>query len=165
MIYMAIPELDKDPKRAAWRSSTRGARKLVKVLPVDNCHPAGLAFGPNGNFILGCNADGIGEMPAATKIMNAKSGAVVSVVPGIGGADMVNYNARNGQYYTASSRTPGGPGLGVIDAWSNTLVQIVKITGGTPHSVTSSEATGQVFVPVGAIEGGDGTIHVYASSP
>ena len=161
MIYMSIPEFDKDAKKGGVAVIDPSTGRLVKMLPVDNCHPAGLAFGPNGNFILGCDADGK-EMPAATTIMNAKTGAVVAVVPGIGGADMVNYNAKNGQYYTASRSNPGGPALGVIDAATNTLVQTIRITGGAPHSVTSSESTGQVFVPVGAVGGGDGTIHVYA---
>ena len=77
---------------------------------------------------------------------------------------MVNYNAKNGQYYTASRDNPGGPVLGVIDAKTNTLVQKVAITGGNPHSVTSSETTGHVYVPVGAVGGGDGMIHVFAPS-
>ncbi len=161
MVYMSIPEFDKDAKKGGVAVIDPRAGKLVKMLPVDNCHPAGLAFGPNGNLILGCDADGK-EMPAATTIMNANTGTVVAVIPSIGGADMVNYNARNGQYYTASRGNPGGPALGVIDATTNTLVQTIKITGGAPHSVASSEATGQVFVPVGAVGGGDGTIHVYA---
>ena len=131
------------------------------MLPVEGCHPAGLAFGPNDNFVLGCIADGK-DMPAVTVIMNAKTGAVVATVPGIGGADMVNYNAKNGQYYTASRDNPGGPALGVIDATTNTLVQTIPLKGGNPHSVTSSEGNGHVYVPVGGSGGGDGTIHVYA---
>ncbi|MCW6513246.1 hypothetical protein, partial [Lichenifustis flavocetrariae] len=161
LFYMSIPEFDKDPKKGGVAVIDPRTGTLVKVLPVENCHPAGLAFGPNGNFVLGCNADGK-QMPAATSIMNARTGAVVAVVPGIGGADMVNYNAKNGQYYTASRGNPGGPVLGVIDAARNTLVQTIPITGGAPHSVASSEATGHVFVPVGAVGGGDGTIHVFA---
>lgn len=117
------------------------------------------------NFVLGCSeADGK-QMPAATTIMNARTGRVVAVVPGLGGADMVNYNAKNGQYYTASVANPGGPVLGVIDAFTNTLVQTIPITGGVAHSVASNETTGHIFVPVGAVDGGDGKIHVYAPTP
>lgn len=144
-----------------WDPKTAG---LVRILPVDGCHPSGLAFGPGGNFALGCDADGE-EMPAVTVIMNAKTGAVVATIPGLGGSDEVNYNARNNQYYTASRGNPGGPALGVIDAASNALVQVVRIVGGTPHSVASSESTGHVYVPVGATGGGDGTIHIYAPEP
>ena len=161
LFYMSIPEFDKDPKKGGVAVIDPRTAKLIKILPVENCHPAGLAFGPDENFVLGCDADGE-EMPAATTVMNAKTGAVVAVIPGLGGADMVNYNARNGQYYTASRNNPGGPVLGVIDATTNALVQKVAIEGGAPHSVASSETDGHVFVPVGAVKGGDGTIHVYA---
>jgi WD40 repeat protein len=161
MFYMSIPEFNKDPKKGGIAVIDPRTGKLAKMLPVENCHPAGLAFGPNGNFALGCGANGK-DMPAVTVIMNAKTGAVVATVADVGGADMVNYNAKNNQYYTASRENPGGPVLGVIDATTNTLVQKIAITGGNPHSVTSSEANGHVFVPVGAVGGGDGTIHIYA---
>jgi DNA-binding beta-propeller fold protein YncE len=161
MFYMSIPQVGKDPKKGAVAVIDPKTGKLSKMLPVDGCHPAGLAFGPDGDFVLGCTANGK-DMPAQTVIMNAKSGAVVATVPGIGGADMVNYNKRNGQYYTASRDNPGGPALGVIDAMSKTLVQTIPFKGGTPHSVTSSEANGHVYVPVGVVGGGDGTIHVFA---
>jgi DNA-binding beta-propeller fold protein YncE len=160
MFYMSIPELDKDAKKGAIAVIDPNTAKLVKMLQVDNCHPAGLAFGPNDNFVLGCGADGK-DMPAVTTIMNAKTGQVVAVVAGVGAADMVDYNAKNGQYYTASRNNPGGPVLGVIDAKTNTLVQAIPLTGGNPHSVASSEATGKVYVPVGGFGGGDGTIHIF----
>ena len=161
MFYMSIPQIGDDAKKGGVAVIDPKTAKLVKMLPVEGCHPAGLAFGPNDNFVLGCSADGK-DMPAITVIMNAKTGAVVATVPGIAGADMVNYNAKNGQYYTASRDNPGGPALGVIDAKTNKLVQTIPLKGGNPHSVTSSEANGHVYVPVGAAGGGDGTIHVYA---
>ena len=163
LFYMSVPEFDKDAKKGGVAVIDPRSGKLLKILPVENCHPAGLAFGPDGDFVLGCDADGK-EMPAATTIMNARTGAVVAVVSGIGGADMVNYNARNGQYYIAARSDPDGPALGVIDAKTKMLVQKIAIKGGAPHSVTSSEVTGHVYVPVGAVGGGDGTIHIYAPS-
>lgn len=161
MFYVAIPELGKDEKKGAIAVIDPKTAQLVKMLPVENCHPAGLAFGPDGNFVLGCGADGK-KMPAVITIMNAKTGKVVAVVSGIGAADMVEYNAKNGQYYTASRNNPGGPVLGVIDAKTNTLVQSIPLIGGNPHSVASSEVTGKVYVPVGGFGGGDGTIHIFA---
>jgi DNA-binding beta-propeller fold protein YncE len=162
MFYQSIPELKKDPKHGAVAVIDPRTAKLVKMLPLDNCHPTGLAFGPNGNFVVGCNANGKEDMPPVTAIMNAATGTVVAMVEGIGGADMVNYNAHNNQYYTASRLQPGGPVLGVIDATTNKLVQKIAIKGGYPHSVASDEASGQVYLPVGTVDGGDGTIHVYA---
>ncbi len=164
LFYVSIPELDKEPKHGAVAVIDPRNARLVKMLPVDNCHPNGLAFGPKHNFVLGCNADGK-QMPAVTTIMNSDTGAVIATVPGLGGADMVNYNARNNQYYTASRANPSGPVLGVIDAGTNTLVQEIAIQGGSPHSVTSREANGHVYVPVAAVGGGDGTIHVYSPVP
>ena len=160
MFYMSIPELDKDARKGAVAVIDPATAKLVKMIPVENCHPAGLAFGPGDNFVLGCGADGK-DMPAVTTIMNFKTGAVVAVIEGVGAADMVDYNAKNGQYYTASRNNPGGPVLGVIDAKTNKLVQTIKLPGGNPHSVASNEKTGKVYVPVGGFGGGDGTIHVY----
>ena len=161
MFYVSIPELNKDVKKGGVAVIDPRSGKLVNILPVDNCHPAGLAFSPSGNFVLGCAANGK-KMPATITIMSAQTGSVVANIPDIGGADMVNYNARNNQYYIAASGNPGGPVLGVIDATTNKLVQKIAITGGTPHSVTSSEADGHVFLPVGTADGGDGAIHVYA---
>ena len=124
-------------------------------------HDRGLAFGPNGNFVLGCNVNG-DKVPAIITIMNYKTGKVIATVPDIGGADMVDYNKRNNQYYVAAGALKAGPALGVIDADTNTLVQKISISGGNPHSVASSEENGRVFVPVGAQNNGCGCIHVYA---
>ncbi len=164
LFYLSIPEIDKDPKKGGVAVIDPRTATLVKMLPVEGCRPSGIAFGPGGNFVLGCAADGK-EMPAVTVVMNAGTGAVVATIAGLGGSDEVAYNAKNGQYYTASRDNPGGPVLGVIDAASNVLVQTVPITGGTPHSVASSDKTGRVYVPVGATGGGDGAIHVYAPAP
>lgn len=164
LFYVAIPQVGPDPRTGGVAVIDPKTAKLLRTLPVEGCRPAGLAFGPGDDFILGCTADGR-RMPAVTLVMNAATGAVVATIPGLGGSDEVNYNARNGQYYTASRDDPGGPALGVIDAATRTLVQVIRITGGTPHSVASSEATGKVYLPVGATGGGDGTVHVFAPAP
>ena len=118
-------------------------------------------MGPGDNLVIGCNAMGKDGMPPVTAVMNWNTGAV-TMVEDIGGTDMVEDNARNNQYYTASRLQPGGPVLGVIDAATNKLIQKIAIHGGYPHSVTSDEASGMVYVPVGVVGGGDGMIHVYA---
>src|SRR5581483_504221 len=127
-----------DPRKAA----------VVRMLPVNNCHPNGLAFGPNQNFVLGCSVRGKDGMPPIITIMNAKSGKVVAVIPDIGGADMVAYSKKNNQYYTGSGNQPGGGVLGVIDAKTNKLVQKIPLKGNsTPHSVAVDDKTGHVFAP------------------
>jgi len=161
LFYVAIPEIKKDAKKSAVAVIDPKTGKLVKMLAVDNCHPNGLAFGPGGNFALGCTADGK-EMPAVITIMNAKTGKVVKNVPDIGAADMVAYNPKTGQYYTGSRNMPGGPVLGIIDAKTNTLVDKIAIKGGNPHSVDVDHSNSHVFVPAGSANGGCGCVMVFA---
>jgi len=161
MFYVAIPELKKDAKKGGVAVIDPRKGKLVKILPVDNCHPNGLAFGENNALVLGCTADGK-EMPPVITIMNVKSGKVVKNVADIGGADMVAYNTRTGQYYTGSRNMPGGPVLGVIDARTNTLVQKIALNSGNPHSVAVNYANNQVFVPQSSKGGGCGCVLVFA---
>jgi DNA-binding beta-propeller fold protein YncE len=158
--YVSIPELKKDAKKGGVAVIDPKTGD-VKMLAVDNCHPNGLAFGPGGNFALGCTADGK-EMPAVITIMNYKTGKVVKNVPEIGAADMVSYNPKAGQYYTGSRNMPGGPVLGVIDAKTNTLVDKIPIKGGNPHSVDVDHSNGHVFVPAGSANGGCGCVMVFA---
>ncbi|HEX3499690.1 MAG TPA: hypothetical protein VHT04_10240, partial [Stellaceae bacterium] len=155
------PELKKDEKKGGVAVIDPRNGKLVKILPVDNCHPAGLAVGPNNNLLLGCTADGK-EMPPIITIVNAKTGKVVKNVADIGGADMVTYNPTTGQYYTGSRNMPGGPVLGVIDAKTNTLVQKIALKGGNPHSVAVNHANNHVFVPQSTKGGGCGCVLVFA---
>ena len=136
---MLIFEFNKDQPNGDVTVIDPRTGKIVKILPVEGCHPAGIAVGPSGNFVLGCTANGK-EMPAITVIMNARSGAVVATIKGLGRADIVNFDAKNHHYYTASRDYPRGPVLEEIDAKSNTLVQMIPITGGNPNSVTFSDA-------------------------
>jgi DNA-binding beta-propeller fold protein YncE len=160
MFYVAIPELKKNAQSGGVAVINPKTGKLVKVIPVENCRPAGLAFGPDQNFVLGCNADGK-KMPAVITIMNAKTGAVVANVADIGAADMVAYSKKNGHYYTASRGMPDGPVLGVIDSKTNKLLQKISVNGGNPHSVAVNDNNGHVFVPVGAQNGGCGCVQVF----
>jgi DNA-binding beta-propeller fold protein YncE len=95
-------------------------------------------------------------------VFNAKTGKVVKNVEGIGAADMVAYNPKVGQYYSASRQMKDGPVLGVIDAKAHTLTQSIKLTGGNPHSVAVAHVNSNVFVPIGASNNGCGCIAVYA---
>lgn len=160
LVYQSVPEIDKQALKGAVAVMDPRTAKLVKMLEVENCMPAGIAFGPNDNMVLGCGANGE-KIPAIIVIMSTRTGKVVASIPEIGGADMVDYNKRNNQYYVAARTMKGGPVLGVIDAATNKLIQKISLPGGNPHSVASSEANGHVFVPVGA-SGGDGAVHVYA---
>ena len=163
MFYVAIPELNKDEKKGgvAVIESTTG--RVVKILEVDNCSPNGLVFGPDQNFLLGCEANGKLVGPPILVVMNAKTGKVVANIKDIGGADMVAYSEKNGQYYSASRSMQSGPVLGVIDAKTNKLLQKISIVGGHPQSVSVNETSGHVYLPVGKQDGGCGCIQVYSA--
>ena len=93
-------------------------------------------------------------------IMDSKSGAVERMVTGVSGSDEVWFNAGDERYYLAARNQPGGPVLGVIDASSKTLVQIVPTINtpgkanlypaGTSHSVAVNPNNSNVFVPLPA---------------
>ncbi len=163
MFYVAIPELNKNPKKGGVAVIEPLTGKIVKMLPVDNCHPNGLAFGPDGNFVLGCSVRGKDDMPPIIVVMSSKTGALVATIPDIGGADMVAYSKKNNQYYTGSGNQPGGGVIGVIDAATNKLVQKVPMKGpSTPHSVAVNDTNGHVIVPGGAGDGGCNCIQILA---
>jgi hypothetical protein len=86
---------------------------------------------------------------------------------GVGGSDEVWFNPGDGRYYTASRENPGAvpiagntpasPVLGVIDADSQTLLQVVPTFDtpgtsppprGSAHSVAVNPHNNHVFVPL-----------------
>jgi DNA-binding beta-propeller fold protein YncE len=163
MFYVAIPEIGKDPKKGGVAVVDPKTGKIVKMLLHEVCHPNGLAFGPDQDFVLGCSAAGKDGMPPVILIMNAKTGATVAAIAEIGGADMVAYSAKNSQYYVGGSHMPGGGMLGVIDVATSKLVQRLPAPGAiTPHSLAVDDNTGHVFVPSNAEGGGCNCIEVFA---
>jgi len=202
--YLSIPEINGNQTNqhgAVLRISTSG--EVEATYPVDFCGPAGLALGPNGDLLVGCNSvfDTAGGrwtgnadrdlLTAAPQyvILNPKTGNINNVL-GVGAGDEVWFNKGDGHYYTASSGSPLAPNaitparppvgtattapvltaqgaaiLGVIDAFSKTLDQLVPTlnvpavgTGnsptehpaGTAHSVAANAKNNRVFVPLGA---------------
>ena len=84
-------------------------------------------------------------------------------VAGVSGNDEVWFNRGDGRYYLAARANPTGPVLGVIDAESQTLVQLVPtintagkptntppIAAGTAHSVAVNPHDNHAFVPLPA---------------
>lgn len=161
--YVSIPELKKDKAKGAVAVINPVNGKVEKLLPVNGCHPAGLVQGPGANLLLGCTAGSTDSGLPPEFVVMKTDGSVVKVIPGLGGADMVAYNPKVQQYYTASRDMPDAPELGVIDAKSNTLVQRIKLPGGNPHSVAVSEKNNHVFLPLSAKNGGcNGCVAVFA---
>ena len=93
-------------------------------------------------------------------IMDARNGSIDKMVTGVSGSDEVWFNPGDGRYYLAARNQPGGPVLGVIDAKSRTLVQVVptlNVAGkafvfpaGTAHSLAANPHNNHVFVPLAA---------------
>src|SRR6185437_5913424 len=99
--YFSIPELDKDYNKNGVAVFTPQG-KLVKIIPVQGCHPNGIAMGPGDNMLLGCNiTDKEGHTPQFV-VINWKTGKTVANIPNAGGADEIAYNSKSHQYYTAS---------------------------------------------------------------
>ncbi len=137
---------------------------IETTFPVEFCQPAGLTLGPHGDLLLGCSEtfdkDGHHWDPALPTpnptpkqvIMKATTGDTTDV-PGVGGSDEVWFNPGDGHYYTASRNNPVGPALGVIDAESKTLIQVVPTVSapkGTAHSVAVNPHNNHAFVPLPA---------------
>ncbi len=116
-------------------------------------------------------------------ILDAKTGNINTNVLDVGAGDEVWFNEGDGHYYTASSGSPLAPNaitpprpptspltaqgaaiLGVIDAFSKTLEQLVPTLNvpavvapapnphpaGTAHSVAANAGNNHVFVPLAA---------------
>jgi hypothetical protein len=105
-------------------------------------------------------------------IIDAWTGKIDAIVPGVGAGDEVWFNSGDGNYYTASATSPlrptsgtaqGAAILGVIDAHDQVLKQLVPtfnvpaVTTGplahaasTAHSVAANASNNHVFVPLGA---------------
>ena len=147
---------------------------MEKVFLVNNCQPAGLTLGPRQDLLLGCSQtfDTAGQAWTAgdknsavpiSVIMDATTGRIDKNVLGVSGSDEVWFNRGDGRYYLAARANPTGPVLGVIDAESQTLVQLVPtanaagkptanppVPAGTAHSLAADPHSNHVFVPLPA---------------
>jgi hypothetical protein len=169
--YISIPQIGANAADGAVARISPSAGAVDAVFPVQFCQPAGLALGPKQDLLLGCSvvfdtagnawttADANTAAPISL-IMDGKTGKVEQMVTGVSGSDEVWFNAGDGNYYLAARNQPGGPVLGVIDAKSQTLVQVVPtinvggkpfvFPAGTAHSVAVNPNNNHVFVPLPA---------------
>ena len=146
--FLSIPELDKDKEKGAIAEIDPKSATVVRLIPVSECQPAGLAHGPAQQLAVGCGQDAVeaGFAPK-TLIIDARSGEVVKTIAEVGGSDQIWYNPGDDRYYLAARGMPGGAVLGVIDAKTMSFVAIVP-TAKNAHSVAASAASNRVFVPL-----------------
>jgi hypothetical protein len=188
--YLSIPSISgtttaPGPIGAVYRIDPNTAT-FETAATIDQCGPAGLTLGPNQDLLVGCNTvyDLNGNVWDATKditanprevIIDAPTGIIEATVFGVGAGDEVWFNRGDGHYYVTGSGSPlrptlsttaqGASVLGVIDAFSNSLDQLVPTfntpavgTGnnstehpaGTAHSVAANAENNLVFVALPA---------------
>jgi DNA-binding beta-propeller fold protein YncE len=150
MFYVDIPQIDKQDAKGGLAMIDPKTAKFVKMLPVDNCIPHGLAKGPGSLMYIGCNAGTkkdklAGEMA----VFDTKAGKVVATIPGAGGSDEAIANEKAGQWYAAVSNDRTGSALAVMDIKTNKVVQKFPTSTGA-HSVAVSQSNNHVFVPARA---------------
>ena len=171
--YISIPQIGANPQDGAVkRLNTNGT--IEATYPVKNCQPAGLTVGPNGDLLVGCSVafdeagapwtrDPTGAKPAAkpeSVIIDARNGSIDRRVLGVSGNDEVWYNPGDNRYYLAARAQPGGPTvatdsfspvLGIIDAKTMTLDQVVPTVNqapGSAHSVAVNPHNNHALVPL-----------------
>jgi hypothetical protein len=184
--YLSIPSLSGTPATGAVYRIDPNTAKFETAATIDECGPAGLTLGPNQDLLVGCNTvygvDGKVWDPAKDitadpreVIIDAQTGIIEATVFGVGAGDEVWFNRGDGHYYVTGSGSPlrptppaaaqGASVFGVIDAFSNSLDQLVPtfntpVVGtrnnstehpaGTAHSVAANAENNLVFVALPA---------------
>jgi hypothetical protein len=184
--YLSIPSITGPPATGAVYRIDPQTATFETAATIDACGPAGLTLGPNQDLLVGCNTvygmDGQAWDPAKDitanpreVILDATTGLIEATVFGVGAGDEVWFNRGDGHYYVTGSGSPlrptppaaaqGASVLGVIDALSNSLDQLVPTfnvpavgTGnnstehpaGTAHSVAANASNNLVFVALAA---------------
>ena len=140
---------------------------VVNSFPVPNCMPTGVVMGPHTDILVMCAGHDGRTFPPVTYILNGTTGAILSTIYNVGGADQAWYNPGDSKYYLGASNMTPGPVLGVIDAISKQWLQNVPTTPFS-HSVAVDPKNNHIFVPLGAgplcqSQGPNGCVGVYAS--
>lgn len=161
MIYIDLPEINKQANKGGLIVINPRTAQKVKVLPVDNCVPHGQTIGKGSLVYLACNAGNVKDKKTGQMaVFDIKKGKVVATIPGAGGSDEGWANNNIGQWYAATANDSAGPVLTVMDAKTNKIVQKVKTAVGA-HSVAASLYNNHVYAPQRA-SNGCGCIMVYA---
>lgn len=150
MLYVSVPQVGPDPALGAIAVVDPRRAALVATVPISLCQPSGLALGPRQHLLVGCSitptADNPGYAPNS-QVINARTGAIVSVVREVGGSDQVAYDPDNRTFYLAARNDLSGPVLGIISARTNRFLGKIP-TAPNAHSVAADPINNHVFVPL-----------------
>jgi hypothetical protein len=152
MFYASVPVWKEEKNHGGLAVFDPKTLKFVKLIPIDDCMPAGSFHGPGTKMIVGCSAGSQARTPGmapATVIIDVKTEKVVKVIHEVGGMDEVWYNPGAHRYYTGSRDQPGGPVLGVINSDTDSWIENVP-TGVNAHSVAADAKNNAIFVPLQA---------------
>jgi hypothetical protein len=161
-IYLNIPEVNGPGNDSAPGAVLRidpKSMKIEKTFSIDHnkcAGPQGMALGPNGQILLGCNAaSGNGQF---STVVIDKDGNIIKTLANESGSDEVWFNPGDGHYFLARSTVEansadtatGNSMLGVVD--SENLSEDPSVTTGTvgfkAHSVAADPVLNQVYVPI-----------------
>jgi hypothetical protein len=157
-LYQNVPVVGAGPGGgvAVINGKTRRVETTLSV-PNDACNlPQGMAIGPDHQILLGCN----GPSPNGHRnsVVISDSGAVLKVLPDLGGADEVWFDPADGHYFIPSCNTAcrtvgaGGPELlGIVDKEALFLDQTVTVA--TQNEATTPVGTSRRIHSVAALEG------------
>ena len=147
LFYLSVPEINGNPATGEIAVIDPRSMAVVNTFPVSRCQPAGLAEGRADNLLVGCaNHDDV-TFPPKLIVLDIRTGAVLTNITQVGGADEVWFNEGDNRFYVAARDNPGGPVLGVIDAATNTWIQNVP-TAFNAHSVAADRKNNHIFVPL-----------------
>ena len=166
LLYLSLPVLHHVKAEGAIAVINPRTRRLVKLIQVRQCMPAGLALGPHSDLLVGCSDDAVtAGFPAHSLILDARTDRIVARIAQVGGSDEVYADPRAHRYYLAAVKNPGGPVLGIVDARTRRWIANLP-SGPDAHSVAADARSGKVFVPMAASRDGgpcrEGCVAVFA---
>ena len=156
MFYVSVPSTGTNPGGEIAEINV-SSKNISKIIPLSECIPAGIAFGPMQNLFVGCSQDQILDYGMArSQVLDIATGKVIANISGIAGIDQVAYNPTKKLYYASAYQNLAGgnksgkpnPQLAVIDATNNTLIQTWATDNTTAHSVAVDVQNNLVAVPL-----------------
>jgi hypothetical protein len=149
LVYLAIPEVDHAYGAVALIDPV--ARKMLKTIRLERCHPNGAALGSDEHLLLGCREQAdkrSGQELSSALMLDMRTGKKVAAFPEIVASDEIVFNHGDKRFYVSAYGNPSGPVLAAIDTVVPGRPLLLARTGVLAHSVAVDERTNHVFVPL-----------------